>query len=446
VLVAQVDTAVANLGTNPIAAHFGAGVDQMQWVVDGYNLAYAALLLTGGLLADLYGRRRVFVAGAALFTVASLVCTFAPSVAVLIAGRALAGIGAGLMMPASLALVRVLWRDPAERTRALGVWAACNGIALAIGPTVGGLLIQTLGWRSMFVVVVPLSLAAGLLAPRFIPESADPEGRRFDAVAQVCGALALGGFAFAAIAFRGAPATALVAIAVAAVALGLFIRIEARRGASALVPLDIFGIRVFRATAVATVGMTFGMYGALFVVPLYWQQTGRLDAFGAGLGLLPLALGFVLVSPLSGSLANRYGARLVACGGVAVVGCGQLCIAASAGQPGILLAGIGLALTGLGMGFATGPLMATAVGAVAAVRSGTASSLINVVRMTGATLGVAMLGAVFATAPGADRGLGTAMLLGGLVELGCAAIAFRAMAPASRDQPSGSMISREVGE
>src|SRR5690349_20740854 len=181
VLVAQVDMAVVNLATRPIGAYFHAGVGALQWVLDAYNLVYAVLLLTGGLLADLYGRRRIFMIGVAIFTAASLLCAAAPSIGVLIAGRALAGLGAALSVPASLAIIRVVWRDDAERGHALGISAGCNGLAMAIGPTVGGLLIGSLGWRSIFLVVVPFGLAALALARPSIPESSDPQDRSFDA-------------------------------------------------------------------------------------------------------------------------------------------------------------------------------------------------------------------------------------------------------------------------
>jgi MFS transporter, DHA2 family, methylenomycin A resistance protein len=147
VLIAQVDTSVVNLAVRPIGEHFNAGVAPLQWVVDSYNLAYAVLLLTGGLLADLYGRRLIFITGAFLFTIASLICGVAPEISVLIGGRTLTGVGAAMLLPASLALIRVIWRDEKERARALGIWAACNGLAFAIGPTLGGFRICGLGWQ-----------------------------------------------------------------------------------------------------------------------------------------------------------------------------------------------------------------------------------------------------------------------------------------------------------
>jgi MFS transporter, DHA2 family, methylenomycin A resistance protein len=429
VLIAQVDTSVVNLGVRPIGEYFRASVGALQWVVDSYNLLYAVLLLTGGLLADLYGRRRIFMAGAAIFTAASSLCAFAPSISVLIVGRALAGMGAALLLPASLAVIRVVWPDEQERGRALGIWAACNGLAFVIGPTLGGALIGRFGWPSIFLVVVPLGLAALVLALPSIPESADPHDRRFDAAAQLLGALALGGLAVAAIEARGSIAIAAPALAVAVLALILFIKVEAGKGAGALVPLDLFKIRAFRGAVTATTGMTFGMYGVLFLVPLTWQSTGRLDPTAAGLALMPMALIFVLVSPFSGSLTEKLGSRLMAGGGVAVIGAGLAVIGITAHLASIIPTEIGLAMTGLGMGLATGPLMGAAVGAVDAARSGTAAALINVARMAGATIGVAVLGAVFAIAHAGPEGLRLALLIGAVVQIACGAVAWTTMRP-----------------
>ncbi|WP_396332748.1 MFS transporter [Burkholderia anthina] len=417
VLVAQVDTAVVNLATRAIGAYFHAGVGALQWVVDSYNLTYAVLLLTGGLLADLLGRRRIFMAGTAVFTVASLLCALAPSVSVLIGARALAGVGAALLLPASLAIVRVVWRDPVERGRALGIWAACNGVAMAIGPTLGGVLIRHFGWRSIFFVVVPLSIAAMLLAVPAVPESSDPRGRHFDGGAQITGALALGTLAYAAIVFRDSPVASAIATCIAIASFVAFIAIERRHGDAALVPLDIFRLSAFRGAIAATTGMTFGMYAVLFLVPLTWQSSGRLDSTGAGLALLPMALVFVVVSPWSGRLSERVGTRVTTAGGVAVIASGLAVIGACAASPDLLGMEIGLALTGLGMGVATGPLMTVAVGAVDVARSGTASALVNVARMTGATLGIAVLGTLFAALHGGMAGLRTAMFAGAVVQL-----------------------------
>jgi len=425
-LIAQLDTSVVNLATRPIGAEFHARVSALQWVIDGYNLTYAVLLLSGGLLADLYGRRRIFMAGAAIFSVSSVLCALAPSIAILIAGRVLSGIGAALMLPASLAILRVAWPDPKARARVLGIFTGCNGLAFIIGPTLGGLLIADVGWRSVFFVVVPFGLAALAAAPFTVSESADPHGRHFDAGAQVLGILALGGVAMAAIESHNG-AAALLALAVAVIALIAFLKVEARRGSAALVPLDMFRVRTFRGAIIGTAGMTFGMYGVLFLQLLTWQTTGRLDAVGAGLALVPMAVIFSLISPFSGALQARLGTRFMTGGGVAIIGSGLLTVGASAGSPSLLGAEIGLMLTGLGMGLATGPLTGVTVGAVPAARSGTAAALNNVARMVGATLGVAALGALFALLQGGTEGLRLAMLLGGLVQIVAAGVCWQAV-------------------
>ncbi len=422
VLIAQIDTSVVNLAVQPIGTAFHARTGALQWMLDAYNLVYAVLLLTGGLIADLYGRRLVFLLGTALLTAASVACASAPDMAVLIAARAAAGVGAALLLPASLAIVRVIWEDEGERGHALGIWASCNGLAFAIGPSLGGLLIGRFGWQSVFLLVVPLGLLALALAALVVPESADRASRHFDAPGQILGAILLGGLAFAAIGGSAGDLSRLAALAASAVAFPLFLRIERRAGAAALVPLDLFRNPGFCGAIMATAAMTFGVYGAIFLLPLLWQATHRLTAVGAGLALMPSALLFFLISTRSGRLAERVGRRALAAGGTALIGSGLVVLSAThAGAP-LWLAECALLLAGLGMGLNTGPLLAVAVAAVAAPRAGTAAALFNVARMSGAVLGVAVLGTVFAALGGAS-GFRAAMLAGGLVQLTGAVIA-----------------------
>jgi EmrB/QacA subfamily drug resistance transporter len=427
VLIAQVDTSVVNLALRQIANGLHIGVASLQWVVDGYNLTYALLLLTGGLLADLYGRRLLFSTGAFVFSLGCLACGLAPSAAMLILGRVFAGFGAALLLPASLAILRVIWTDPVERGRALGIWAGCNGLAFVIGPTLGGLMIESLGWRSVFLIVLPLGALACLLALTTVPESADPRDRHGDILGQALGALVLGGLALAAIEGRETPWLLAIVLPVAVLAAILFLIIERRRGEAALVPLSLFRRRAFAGAITATAAMTFGMYGLLFLVPLSWQSASGgatpLTPVQSGLGLLPMALIFFVVSQRSGALVERFGARAATAGGTAIVGVGLLIVALTTGARPMWLAQIGLALAGLGMGVNTGPLMGVAVGSVPAARSGTASALINVARMVGATLGVAILGALYAVLGG-----GAALLGGGLVQLAGATAAWATIA------------------
>jgi EmrB/QacA subfamily drug resistance transporter len=426
VLIAQVDTSVMNLALNPIKEGLHVGIASLQWVVDGYNLTYALFLLTGGLLADLRGRRQVFVCGIMIFSAGCLVCGLAPGAAALIFGRVVAGLGAAMLLPASLAIMRVVWSEPRERGRALGIWAGCNGLAFVIGPTVGGLLISSLGWRSVFLIVLPLGASACVLARRYLPESADPDGRHGDVLGQILAAFTLGGLALAMIEGRNSPLVFAAALPLSAIAAMLFVVVERHHGDAALVPPDLFQQRAFAGAIAATAAMTFGMYGLLFLVPLSWQGASAtpLSPVAAGIALIPMALVFVGVSRGSGALAQRFGARIATSGGTAVVGLGLMVVAlTTAGRP-IWLAEIGLVMAGLGMGINTGPLMGVAVAAVPAARSGTASALINVARMVGATLGVAMLGALYAVLEGGARGLSVALLIGGLVQITGAAIAW----------------------
>ncbi len=424
VLIAQIDTSVVNLATHAIGDSFQAGVASLQWVLDAYNVVYAVLLLSGGLVADLYGRRRAFVAGTIIMAAGSLICAFAPSVGVLIGGRAITGMAAALLLPSSLAIIRVVWPEPAARGRVLGVWASCNGLAFAIGPTLGGIVIEDFGWRSVFLLAIPLASAACVLAQTAVPESADPQDRHFDLQGQVLGALTLGGIALAAIAVRNEGWLWMMPLGVAAVALPLFLRIERRRGQAALVPFDLFGVRAFSGGIAATAAMTFGIYGMIFLIPLVWQSEDHLTPRDAGIALLSVSLAFFLVSTQSGRLSERVGARLMIAIGTGLIGCGSLVLAITdAGKP-MMLAQMGLTMAGIGMGLNTGPLYGLAVGSVGHERAGTASALINVARMVGATLGVALLGSVFALLHGGSAGLRAAMLVGGAVQLGGALVAF----------------------
>jgi EmrB/QacA subfamily drug resistance transporter len=431
VLLAQIDTSVVNLALHPIAAALGLGVAPLQWVVDGYNLTYALFLLTGGLLGDLFGRRRTFVTGVAIFCTGCLVCGLADGATMLILGRVVAGLGAALLLPASLAILRVEWTDPAERGRALGIWAGCNGVAFAIGPTLGGLLIQGFGWRSVFLIVLPLGALACVLARLCVPESANPQGRRFDLLGQGLGALALGGLAMTAIEGRETPALLAVTLPLTAVAMALFAAVERRHGDAALVPVSLFRIPDFTGAIGATAAMTFGMYGLLFLLPLSWQAAAAnaspLDPVQAGLGLLPMAAIFAVVSRCSGTLTGRFGTRATITAGTGIIGLGLLVVALTEGGRPMGLAQAGLVLTGLGMGTNTGPLMGVAVVSVPAARSGTASALINVARMVGATLGVAGLGTLYALCGGGGRALSIALVAGGLVQLGGALLAWLAI-------------------
>ncbi|WP_318253679.1 MFS transporter [Rhizobium gallicum] len=324
VIVAQVDTSVVNLAVQPIGGDLKASVTELQWVVDAYNLVYAALLISGGLFADLYGRRLMFMIGCAVFALASLGCAFASTIAILIAARALTGFGSALLLPASLSLIRVIYRDEKIRARALGMWAGCNGMALAIGPSLGGFLIRDFGWRSVFFVVIPIALVAATAARLFIPESADRQGRSFDMPGQLLGIASLTLLTLTAIESSHLPPlwTALLAIA-GALLLLLFVIVEKRLEQTALVPISMFSGGQFRSAMAGTAAMTFGMYGTLFLFPLASLGLGRLAPVEVGLSLLPMALSFIAISPFSGSITEQLGKTHTNIGGTSAYGSGQ---------------------------------------------------------------------------------------------------------------------------
>jgi DHA2 family methylenomycin A resistance protein-like MFS transporter len=433
VLIAQVDTSVVNLALKEIGVGLGAGVTALQWVVDAYNLVYASLLLTAGTLADLYGRRRIFALGIALFALGSLLCCLAPNAAALVTGRAVAGLGAALEIPTSLAILTVAYPDTKERAQALGVWASCNGIAFIIGPTLGGVLVASAGWRSIFLLIIPLCILALVLTATAVPESKDPTGRKLDLPGQVLAIAALGALSLAVIEgprWGWESIGSVAAFAIAAVTAVLFI---ARQGGadSALVPLTMFRSRVFSASLGIAGAMTFGMYAMLFLTPLYLQASRGDSALLAGIALLPMSVTFVIVSQLSGKIANAYGPRLPMTLGMALMGSGLFILALIPHNDSLLLVEAALLVIGCGLGLNTAPVNGVAVANAPAARSGTASGLVNTARMVGATLGVAVLGALFAVFAGGSpdaahviAGLPPAFIVGGIGEMIGAAAAF----------------------
>ena len=433
VLFAQIDTSVVNLAIRSIDADLHAGISAMQWVVDAYNLIYASFLLTGGTLGDLYGRRRVFVAGIFLFIAGTLVCALAPNAAILIAGRVVSGLGAACMVPMSLVLLTLAFPDRRERAHAMGVWASCNGLAFILGPMLGGWLVDTIGWRSIFYMILPICAAAIALTYTAVRESAEPSGRRLDLPGQALAIIGLVAFAFAAIegahwGWTSPVILGVVIIALAAFALLVFVE---TRTPGPLLPLEFLARPTFSASLAIAGLMTFGMYALLFIMPLYFQTVRGATPFVTGLDMMPMPIAFFLVSQFAGHLNNRFGPRAVMTGGMLCMGLGALGLAAIGESTSLLVIEIALLVVGVGLGLNTAPVNGVAVAALPPARSGTASGLLNTTRMVGATLGVAILGALFAAhagpqaASGADflAGMRMALIGGGAAELVGAAVA-----------------------
>jgi DHA2 family methylenomycin A resistance protein-like MFS transporter len=441
VLIAQIDTSVVNLAVKPIGTDLKASVTELQWIVDVYNFVYASLLLTAGTLADLYGRRRIFALGIALFTLGTVVCGLAPDVPTLVAGRAVAGLGAALEMSASLAILTIAYPDTKERTHALGIWASCYGIAIVIGPTAGGALVDASGWRSIFLLVIPFCLVTLALVMTVVPESSNPQGRRLDLPGQALAIASLGSLSLAAIEgprWGWASIGSMAAFSLSVVAAALFLRRQAR-ATDAVVPLPMLRHRVFAACLAVATAANFGAYAMLFLTPLYFQTVRGASALDAALLLLPMSLSYALTSQLSGRIANNLGPRFPMTAGMGLMGAGLLMLALIPLNDSLVLIESGLLVMGCGLGLYVGPMNAVAVANVPAVRSGTASGLINTARMIGATLGVAVLGAMFAmhVADGiGTRGLAIAYFGGGISELIGAVVAFAFIRSDSLRQPA----------
>jgi DHA2 family methylenomycin A resistance protein-like MFS transporter len=445
VLIAQIDTSVVNLAVKQIGVDLSASVNTLQWVVDAYNLVYASLLLTAGTLADLYGRRKIFALGIALFTIGSLICGLAPNAVELIAGRVIAGLGAALEVPTSLAILTVAYPDTKERSHALGLWASCNGLAFIIGPTVGGVLVDAVGWRSIFLLIIPLCALALVLTMTSVPESNDPKGRRLDLPGQALAVTALGALSLAVIEgprWGWLSIESVASFVISIVAAVWFLRRQANTD-GALVPLAMLKNRVFSAGLAVATWMTFGMYAMLFLTPLYLQSARGVSALVAGLELLPMSVTFVVISQLSGKITNEFGPRVPMTAGMAMMGIGLFMLALIPVNDSLVVIEAALLVIGCGLGLNTGPVNAVAVANVPAARSGTASGLVNTARMVGATLGVAVLGAVFAIFAGGNgdsrqvvAGLAPAYIGGGIGEMIGAVMAFMFIRDGSLHQHS----------
>jgi MFS transporter, DHA2 family, methylenomycin A resistance protein len=422
----QLDTNVVNLALPSIQHSLHADVGALQWIIDSYNLMFACLLVTGGTLGDLFGRRRLFIMGVVLFTLASLLCALAPTFPLLLVGRVLQGIGAALELPGTLSILSVTYPDPRERARAISIWASVAGIALAVGPTAGAFLVDTFGWQSIFLLNLPIGLLTLVLALSIVSESSHAEGREIDLPGQLLLILFLVSLTYAVIesqAWGWRSPLILAGLALALVCLVAFVLVE-RRTAAPMVPLDIFRQRAFSSALAIASMMTFGMYGMFFLISLYLQSIKQNSPLLAGLQLLPLSITFILLSPVAGRLMNRYGPRWLMAIGMALMGCGLFLFTLLAPETSYGFLIVTMALIGIGLGFNMGPVMAVAVGSVSSTRSGLASGLGNVARMIGATLGVAVLGSILANHLASGHSviafitrLHTAFLVGGCIEL-----------------------------
>ncbi|WP_412080458.1 MFS transporter [Streptomyces sp. SCL15-6] len=392
--MAMLDGTVVNVALPRMGRDLGASLSVLQWVVNAYMLTLSALILWGGALGDRMGRRRTLLLGVAWFAGASALCGVAPNEYVLICARALQGVGGALLTPGSLALVRASFH-PDDQSRAVGAWSGLTGVAGALGPFLGGWLIDGPGWRWIFLINVPIAVAVVLIAVAFVPESRDPAaaGRPFDTLGACLAAVALGGVSYALIsASSGSPVVRVVLAAVVAAAAGAaFLGVE-RRARNPMMPLSLFSSRLFSATNGMTVFLYAAIGGVLFLLPVQLQTALGYDALQAGLATMPITVLMLLLSARTGALAKRIGPAVPLITGPLVAAAGASLLLRvgpdSAYVPDILPAVLGM---GLGMSLFVAPLTATVLASVDAEHAGLASGVNNTAARVAQLLIVAAL-------------------------------------------------------
>ena len=391
------DALIVNVALPSIQHDFQVGESGLQWVVTAYSLGMAVAIMSAGTLADIYGRRKLYLAGIALFTASSIACGLAGSLDVLNAARAIQGIAAATVNVTSLALVSAAFPDPKLKAWAIGIWTAIASTAMAIGPTLGGVLVQRSGWRIIFLVNVPVGLAVLALTWRFVAESRDERPRTFDIPGQLLFIAAVGAFAYAVIEGPRSgwlSAEILGLFVLAAAALAGFIATE-RRSADPMMDLTLFRDRTYSLAIVTIFAVLFAVYGMLLVITQYLQNVRGFSPTQAGLLLLPYSATCTLVSLRVGKLMGVVGSRRLILLGLTsqIVGFGVMIAGLGQSTPIVV---VGLVFSSLGSALCLTPITSLAMTAVPPERAGMASGIMSAQRALGSTVGFAVLGSVLA--------------------------------------------------
>jgi EmrB/QacA subfamily drug resistance transporter len=428
-LIVGLDITIVNVALPAIHRSLHASLSGLQWTIDAYTLVLASLLMVSGSTADRIGRRRVFQIGLATFSLGSLLCALAPSLSVLILARVLQAIGGSMLNPVAMSIIRNVFTDPRERAQAIGVWGAMVGISIALGPVLGGVLVDTVSWRAVFLVNVPIGLAAIALTALYVPESRAERPRRIDPVGQLLVIVGLASLVYAIIEAPAAgwlSAQTLSLAAVFVLALTALVRYE-RRTAEPLIEMRFFGSAPFSGASAIAIAVFAAQGGFLFINTLYLQETRGLSPLIAGVCTLPMALGLLVMAPITGRFIGTHGTRLpLLAGGIGVIAAGVMLsrITDSTSYPYLLGAYLVL---GFGLGALNPPITNTAVSGMPASMAGVAAAIASTSRQFGSTLGVAVLGALSGGAITGHLGAGFAQAthvswwivvgLGGLVVL-----------------------------
>ena len=428
----MLDNTVVNVALPTIQRDLGVDISELEWVVTGYALTFAALMLIGGKLADMFGRRLIFVIGMAAFTLASLWCGLADSGTMLIAARIAQGAGAALMNPASLSIITATF-PPRQRGTAIGIWAGVSAMALAIGPLAGGLLTQHLSWHWVFFVNVPVGIVGIAASFLLIDESRDESAvQRFDVPGLVTSSIGLFALTYGLIeanTYGWTSPRILFAFALAAAAIGSFILLE-RHQKVPMLDLTLFRSSTYVGANVVLLLVALAMFGVFFFVSLYMQNVLDFSAVQAGAAFLPMTILIILIAPQAGRLADRVGSRLLMTGGMVLVGV-QLLLFSRLDEsttflsmlPALLLGGVGMAMT-------MTPATAAAMKSVPVDKAGVGSAVLNAFRQVGGSIGVALMGAIMVSRSGATpldtflAGFHAALLVAAGIAFAGAVVAF----------------------
>ena len=445
----MLDNTVVNVALPAIQRDLGADLSELQWVVTGYALTFAALMLIGGKLADAYGRRLIFVIGIAIFTAASLWCGLADSSDELIAARVLQGAGAALMNPATLSIIAATF-PPRQRGMAIGVWAGVSALALAIGPLVGGVLTEHADWSWIFFVNVPVGVVAIAASLLFIDESRDQTHARLDLPGLATSGIGLFALTYALIeanTYGWTSTRILGSFAVAGVMLGAFVLLE-RHQRDPMLQLELFRSGTFTGANLVILLAALAMFGIFFFISLYMQNILGYSAVQTGAAFLPMTLLIILVAPIAGRTSDRLGSRGLMTAGMLLVAVqlayfSQLGIGADFWNllPAFLIGGVGMALT-------MTPSAAAATRSVSVDKAGVGSAVLNASRQVGGSLGIAIMGAIVAGEAGGERspeafidGFQSALLVAAAIAAIGALVAFALVRP--HDEAPGRRVTHE---
>jgi MFS transporter, DHA2 family, methylenomycin A resistance protein len=431
--VVQLDVTIVNTALGSIGSSLGGGVSELQWVVSAYTIAFAAFILTAGALGDRIGAKRVFMAGFAIFTAASVGCALSPNATILIAARAVQGFGAAILVPNSLALLSHAYPDDKARGRAVGIWAAGASLALTAGPLVGGGLIALVGWRSIFLVNLPIGLAGLWLSWRYASETTRSPQREIDLPGQLAAIAALGCLAGAIIegGSLGWSNGFVIAGFVAAAVLAILFVLQERRASQPMLPLSLFRHRLFALTSMVGLLVNVAFYGLIFVFSLYFQRVNGWSPFATGLAFVPMMGAVLPVNLLAPRLAERIGAPATIAVGAVLSAVGCLALLGIGQGTSYALICAQLIVIGGGLGLLVPPLTSTLLGSVEKQRSGIAAGVLNATRQTGSVLGVALFGSLAGQANALLPGTHVSLVISaGLLLVAAAAIWFGASPPA----------------